>query len=174
MSWYREQLEQYLGNLDVVGQKAYDVGGAQNPVLSRCKKWEVAEYKILDLPGYDLDQPHGGDADGDWVFCLEVFEYLLSPRTAMHNIAGLLKPGGRAVISAPLVYPVHAEVPLDSLRYTERGLARMAAGAGLEVAKVTYRRTAGDELTRYYKRDGMKAARGQDHEVTGYIMELTK
>lgn len=174
MSYYRQQLEAWLADLDVMADTVYDIGGAQGNVKDRVKSWEVKNYRVLDIPIYDLNEPWQTTPEVDIIFCLEVFEYLINPMEAMENISGLLKPGGKAYITAPLVYPVHNEVELDSLRYTETGLTRLANNAGLTVANVWYRRDKSGLLTAFYAKDGMHPAKGIQHDITGYIMEIIK
>lgn len=176
MSWYRTQLESFLKTLDVDCETVYDVGGIQNPVKDRVKSWKVTKYEILDIPEYDLDMPYLGNFDvlADVVFCLEVFEYLINPIQAIKNIHKILKKGGVAYISIPFVYPVHNEVELDSLRYTENGFKRICATVGMEAEVMKYRICNSDKLMEYYRGDGMKAARGERHNVTGYIFKVTK
>jgi len=175
MSFYRQQLESWLSELDVKADTVYDIGGGQGEVKSRVKSWEVNNYRVLDLPVYDLNEPWQVTSEHvDIIFCLEVFEYLINPMEAMENISCLLKSGGKAYITAPLVYPVHNEVEWDSLRYTERGLTRLANNAGLSVANVWYRKDKSGLLTAFYSKDGMHPAKGIQHDITGYIMEVIK
>lgn len=174
MSVYRQQLEAWLAELEVKADTVYDIGGAQGNVKDRVKSWEVKNYRVLDLPIYDLNEAWQTKPEVDIIFCLEVFEYLINPIEAMENISGLLKPGGKAYITAPLVYPVHNEVEWDSLRYTETGLTRLANNAGLSVTNVWYRRDKSGLLTAFYAKDGMHPAKGIQHDITGYIMEVVK
>ena len=172
MSFYREQLEKYLSELNINAETVLDVGGRHKPVQGRTKSWNVKNYFILDLPEYDLDEEIKFEHKGDFIFCLEVFEYLINPLQGMKNIANLLKKGGKAIISFPLVYPVHNEVEKDSLRFTESGIRRLATKAGLSVEKVNYRKTKTNTLTQYYADDGMRMAKGVNHQITGYICEI--
>lgn len=179
MSFYREQLESYLKLLDVNANMVIDVGGAQKPVKGRTKSWNVDNYVILDVPEFNLDegypaQPFAYNSQADVVFCLEVFEYLIVPTMAMKNIANLLKPGGKAYVTFPFVYPLHNEVPLDSLRYTKSGIVRLANYAGLHIEKITDRKTKTGSLVKYYSEDGMRAAKGHNHAVTGFIAVFKK
>ena len=141
MSFYREQLEKYLATVDVNVDTVLDLGGGHKPVQGRTKSWKVKNYFILDLPEYDLDFHIDFKHKADMIFCLEVFEYLLNPLQGMNNIANLLNKGGKAIVSFPLVYPVHNEVEKDSLRFTLSGIRRICTKAGLTVSKVTYRKT---------------------------------
>jgi SAM-dependent methyltransferase len=174
MSFYREQLESYLKLLDVNANMVIDVGGAQKPVKGRTKSWNVDNYVILDIPEFNLDEPFAYNTQADVVFCLEVFEYLIVPTMAMKNIANLLKVGGKAYVTFPFVYPLHNEVPLDSLRYTKSGIVRLANYAGLHIERITDRKTKTGSLVKYYSEDGMRAARGENHNVTGFIAVFKK
>lgn len=176
-SYYRQQLEDYLKQLDVEAERVYDIGGEQKPVQGRTRSWKVEDYRILDLPEYDLNDDWAGLGLvsiplAQTIFCLEVFEYLFNPLQAMQNIAELLAYDGMAIISAPLVYPVHNDVKFDSLRYTETGLTRIADFVGLKVVDTAYRCHKTRNLASTYSQDGMRAAKGIDHNITGYIMSL--
>ena len=48
MSFYRNQLEDWLKEIDVKADRVLDIGGSAYPVTKRVKSWEVKEYKILD------------------------------------------------------------------------------------------------------------------------------
>lgn len=173
MSYYREQLEAFLSSLDVRAERLLDIGGKQKPVRGRTRTWNVNNYEILDLPEFDLEKPIR-HTPGDMIFCLEVFEYLINPLAAMQNIADLLRPGGTAYVSFAFVYPLHNEVELDSLRYTLSGIHRLAKAVNLKITNIHYRRTKTNSLYKYYQEDGMKMAKGHDHNVTGYIVEFRK
>lgn len=75
------------------------------------------------------------DAVFDGVACLEVIEHVPDPQQVLREIARVLKPGGRAWVSMPFLYPLH-DGPYDFQRYTEFGLARDAKRAGLRVVKL--------------------------------------
>jgi hypothetical protein len=174
MSFYRDQLESYLRTVRVGCGTVFDVGGGQKPVKGRTATWDVGEYVVMDMPGYDLDVRNEHLSKCDMAFCLEVFEYLLVPTVAMGNICDMLRPGGTAVVSFPFVYPLHNEVELDSLRYTVTGVRRLAARAGLEVVGVRERKARTGSLVRYYSEDGMRCAKGHCHDNTGFIVTFRK
>lgn len=71
----------------------------------------------------------------DAVACLEVLEHVAEPELVMGEISRVLKPGGRAWISTPFLYPLH-DAPFDFRRYTEFGLRRSAKKAGFVVVSL--------------------------------------
>ena len=79
----------------------------------------------------------------DAVLCTEVLEHVPEPWRAYEEIARVLRPGGRALITTPFLYRVH-ESPYDFYRYTEFAHRHLAARAGLEVEEL---RTRGGYLT---------------------------
>ena len=172
MSFYRDQLENYLKTIDVKTETVFDVGGKEKPVKGRTKSWTVKNYEILDIPEHDLNVLFPNPKQCNLIFCLEVFEYLIDPVTAMKNIKNMLTNGGEAIVSFPLVYPVHNDVNFDSLRFTETGVKRLAKHVGLTVKSINYRKTRTNSLVKYYSEDGMKMAKGMNHDITGYIVSL--
>lgn len=179
MSWYRTQLEDWLKTLDVKADTVYDIGGKQNPVKGRTKSWEVDNYEILDLPEWDLTTPDPykfrNVKKADLVFCLEVFEYLVDPIRAISNLRKPLKTGGKAYATFAFVYPHHNELELDSLRYTETSIHRLADIVTLKVTNTWYRTDRSGLLTAFYSTDGMRMAKEYPrHDVTGFIVEFTR
>ncbi len=172
MSFYRDQLETFLKTINVNAKTVIDLGGKQKPIKGRTKSWDVEEFHILDLPEYNIDETISFDKKADVLFCLEVFEYLICPITAMRNIKKLLNENGTAYVTFPLVYPVHNEVEYDSLRYTISGINRICNHAGMKIDKVINRKTKTNSLVKYYLEDGMKMAKGMNHQITGYIIEM--
>ena len=183
MSWYREQLEQWLSELDVSANTVLDIGGAQGHVDRRVKNWNVKNYEVLDLPECDIAAY--GIKKNEWIverkdtadiiFCLEVFEYLINPTLAIENISYMLKQGGKAYITFAFIYPHHNELEFDSLRYTESGIKRFADEAGLKITNIWYRTDKSGLLNAFYNADGMRKAKQYDHhDVTGFIVEFTK
>lgn len=178
MSYYRTQLEDWLKEQDIKANTVLDIGGKQGEVKTRVKSWDVQHYEVLDLPEYNLEEYTWLEYDSkqaDLIFCLEVFEYLIDPVTAIRNIEFMLKPGGKAIITFAFCYPHHNELGLDSLRYTEPGIRRLVTRAGLTINGITYRKDRSGLLEAMYRADGMKMARQYNpHDVTGFIVEVTK
>lgn len=90
------------------------------------------------------------DACMDGVICFEVLEHVSDPALVVAEIARVLRPGGSAWISMPFLYPLH-DAPHDFQRYTEFGLRRDIARAGLELVAIgksgTALATAGLSMT---------------------------
>lgn len=192
-SSYRLELDRWLGQLDVVAERVLDIGGSQLPVKGRTNTWEVGEYLIADLPQPHADSPkpdieldlnHSIEPPDpryaeyahnfDLIFCLEVFDYIYDPVTAMRNIALLLDIGGSAWVSFPSIYPLHQPLDDDSLRYMPAGIMKIALAADLMVERVIKRRPESDLLDRFYRAERMRAAKHEDHKFTGFIVELRK
>lgn len=174
MSWYRHQLEAWLAELDVKAGTVLDIGGKQGEVKKRTKSWDVKEYKVLDIPEFDIEKNRIFE-EADIIFCLEVFEYLINPLEAMKNIKLTLKKGGKAYITFAFAYPHHNELELDSLRYTETGIKRIVNKVGLKVTDIRYRTDRTGLLKAFYQEDGMHPSKQyHHHDVTGFIVEVTK
>ncbi len=187
-STYRETLNKYLAELEVVGDVIYDVGGAQESLPKRVKRFDVGEYVIFDLETphrgstpavvLDLNDPMAQTKDwhgrADAVYCFEVFEYVFDPATAMYNLWLLMKPGGTLTASFPFLYPMHEPYQADYLRYTEPGICRLARNAGLTVIGVTYRRPTSNLWRSFVSAERMRPSRQADHDVMGYIVEFKK
>ncbi|MCL5010729.1 MAG: methyltransferase domain-containing protein [Patescibacteria group bacterium] len=116
---HRNQLEKHLektlpqlsGSVLDVGSKSrrYDYLLKTRPEAIDLAPDEAKNIKFGDV--CDLQYP---DNFFDNVLCLEVFEYLRTPQKAASEIYRVLKPGGKAVLSAPFMYKAHG----DQLRYT--------------------------------------------------------
>lgn len=189
-SSYRLELDKWLSQLEVSADTVLDIGGSQLPVKGRTKSWDVQEYLIADLP-----QPHVGSPRPNvemdinygmsdelirdmikfnFVFCLEVFDYVWNPAQAMQNIANCLVRGGTAWVSFPSVYPLHQPVEDDALRYMPAGIVKLAETAGLSVEQMIKRRPETDGWEQFYRAERMRAAKHEDHHFTGLIVELKK
>jgi len=102
---------------------------------------EVADsYEGLDIadPTGRLDHVADLQATGlpdntyDSVFCTQVLQHLPEPEKAIREMARVLKPGGKAVISVPHLVWMHNE-PHDYWRFTKYGMAHLLEKAGLRI-----------------------------------------
>jgi SAM-dependent methyltransferase len=117
-----------------------DIGSADG----RAREWlENCEYIALDYPttavhmyGTRPDVFADGaklpflDATFDTVLLLEVLEHVADAPAVLDEIARVLKPGGRLLLSVPFLYPLH-DAPHDYRRYTAPGLEAAIRGSGL-------------------------------------------
>jgi SAM-dependent methyltransferase len=76
------------------------------------------------------------DASIDTVVILEVMEHLRQPREALQEIARVLRPRGRLLLTMPFLYPIH-DAPHDYQRLTLHGLVRDVEAAGLRIDALT-------------------------------------
>ena len=69
------------------------------------------------------------------VLCTQVLEHLPDPHRCVAEIARVLAPGGRLVLTAPQTWNLH-EAPHDYYRFTRYGLEHLCVQAGLEVVDI--------------------------------------
>lgn len=185
-SSYRLELDKWLSELEVKADKVLDIGGAQDSVIRKVKSWSVNTYHIADLEEphklnnkvdlkLNLNKRYLGKQDiYDVVFCLEVMEYVYDPMTALKNIEMLLTTGGCAYITFPSFYPLHEPVEDDALRYMPSGIVKLAEAANLSVESMIKRHPETNYLLQFFSAERMRAAKGQDHLFTGFIVCLQK
>lgn len=68
--------------------------------------------RLLDLHGLDLPSASVGTA-----LCLDTLEHVAHPHRAVEEIHRVLEPGGMAVLSSVMNFPIH-EYPQDFWRFT--------------------------------------------------------
>ena len=68
----------------------------------------------------------------DTVAAFQLIEHLPEPVIFLRETARVLKPGGKLILTFPLINPVH-EAPYDFFRYTAYGMEHLCAKAGLRV-----------------------------------------
>lgn len=187
-SYYKQQLNDWKASLDVKADLVYDIGGAQDPIKGMTKSWDVKEYKIIDLAVPHVEKVHPDiehDMNEVWhqrlkpadlIFCLGVSDYIINPNIFMKNIYYILKVNGTAWVEFPFIYPIHQPIEEEGCRYSEGCIRRLANQAGLIIEEIIYKRPKPDNpfLKMFYEKDGMRAARGVDHDVIGYICRFTK
>ena len=68
----------------------------------------------------------------DTVISTQVFEHVDNPFTVIREIKKVLKTGGKAIITAPFMFPFHAD-PKDHFRFSREGLEEIFKSAGFEI-----------------------------------------
>lgn len=75
-------------------------------------------------------------ASFDRVLCIQVLEHLDAPERAFQEFHRILKPGGRAYLSAPLIAGEHQQ-PHDFFRYTRYAFSILGERHGFRVISIT-------------------------------------
>lgn len=187
MSYYREQLNSWLANIEVSADNVLDVGGGQDPVSKKLKSYAATNYKILDndaqfKPDIFHDLNYTFPISNHWgaynvVFCLEVMEYIWNPLEAHLNLCNFLAPEGVAYISYPTIYPLHNPPGIDYLRYTKNGIEKLLRESGFETWEIQPRMaTKGiKNLANFYLNEGMRAMKNtEDIYHIGYMVKAYK
>tara|TARA_R110002074_G_scaffold29011_3_gene83301 strand:- start:4734 stop:5549 length:816 start_codon:yes stop_codon:yes gene_type:complete len=98
-------------------------------------------WSILDRAKQSVDVfgdgnllPFATDAF-DTVLSTEVLEHLPDPARCVNEMARVLRPGGKLLLTVPFSQPLH-ELPSDYYRFTPSSLEHIVRGAGLEVGSI--------------------------------------
>lgn len=123
--------------------RCLDVGAGRSPfdelLRTRCEK--VVRIDVEDRSGrVDLtadvqSMPQVADASCETILCTQVLEHVPRPWDALAEMARVLRPDGRLILSVPHLSAIH-EAPHDYYRYTSSGLEALCRRAGLEVMEV--------------------------------------
>lgn len=187
-SFFRQQLEGWLGGLEIKADSVLDAGGASNPVSGRVKKWNVKNCKVLDCGcetakvkidiEADLNEQINCQFDEhyDIVFCLEVMEYIWNPKQALENLYNFLKVDGILYLSVPFIYPHHNPTELDYLRYTRWGIKKLLNEAGFMNIEITARiEKGGLKIFDWFTAEKMHPAKTYGgHDEIGYLIKAIK
>lgn len=186
-SSYRLELNKWLAQLDVKVDRVLDIGGSQEQLPPRVRSWDVKEYIIADLPQPHKDSPkpdieldlnvfvwHTPIEQYDIVFCLEVFDYVYNPMAAFSNIYQCMRDGATAWVTFPSIYPLHQPVEDDALRYMPGGIRKLADAVGLTVVQMIPRRFESNGWDNTIRAERMRAAKHEDHNFSGWIVEFKK
>lgn len=68
----------------------------------------------------------------DTVISTQVFEHVDNPFIVAGEIKKVLKTGGKAIITAPFMFPFHAD-PKDNFRFSREGLEEIFKSAGFKI-----------------------------------------
>ena len=128
-------------NAGAVSGILLDLGAGNQPfrvwysgLAEKCVAVDVAPAPGLDVLSMAAPLPFGS-ASFDTVLCTSVLEHVHDAEAAVSEIARILKPGGRLIITVPFLYPTH-EAPYDFWRTTHWGLRSVLTRHGLEVDTV--------------------------------------
>jgi SAM-dependent methyltransferase len=102
-----------------------------------CVDWPNTGHKnqYLDVE-CDLNQPLPFSTDEfDTIVISEVLEHIANPELIWKEMARILKPGGKILLSVPFLYKIH-EAPYDYFRYTRFALENFANKNNLQVLEL--------------------------------------
>ena len=101
-------------------------------------------YEVV-VEGLTLPDPAAGARfrgyDLDTVVALNVIEHIGADLEAVRSIAGMLRPGGRAVILVPALQGLFGSLDRElghQRRYTRKSLSRLMQSAGFRVERTFY------------------------------------
>ncbi len=120
-----------------------DAGSGRSPYkrLLAARGQSVLSIDIEDRSGQldliaDVQNLHALHDDSfDTVLCSQVLEHVPRPWDALAEMARVLRPGGRLLLTVPHLSMIH-EAPHDYFRYTRYGLRSLCQRAGLAVESV--------------------------------------
>lgn len=92
---------------------------------------------VVDVWG-DAQRLPFAAATFDTVLAAEMLEHIPDPDACVAEIARVIKPGGRFLLTVPLVAPLH-QWPFDFYRFTPKGIEAIVERHGFEVERVTPR-----------------------------------
>ena len=133
------------GEKDGVHGRLLDIGCGRRPYF-RLFEDRVSDYVGIerDVDRY-VEEPPDVQGDGnalpfastafDTVISNQVLEHVPEPAYAVGEMARVMRPGARAIITAPHIWGIHEE-PHDYYRFTPFGLTYIAQRAGLSVERV--------------------------------------
>jgi len=128
-------------NADAVSGTLLDLGAGNQPfkvwysgLAEKCVSVDVTPAPGLDVLSLAAPLPFGSETF-DTVLCTSVLEHVHNAEAVVSEIARILKPGGRLIITIPFLYPTH-EAPYDFWRTTHWGLRSVLTRNGLEVDTV--------------------------------------
>jgi SAM-dependent methyltransferase len=152
------------------GARVADVGAGDAPYR---ELFDHAEYVTVD---WEMS-PHEGaskadvvasaesvplpDASFDAVVLTQVLQHVPEPARVVAEQHRILRPGGRLLVTAPLVWELH-EMPHDYFRYTEPGLRSLLRRTGFEQVEVSPRNDCFTTLAQMMRNVGHLMGRTPD------------
>lgn len=194
MSKSRNQVINYLSEIDITGKTVLDAGcGPEKYWAKNFVQGEAKEYVTLDInkkfkPDIVADlNKHFAFSDipakfirrYDVVFCLETLEHVYKPVTAVENLYRHTK--SELYISVPLINPIHNTH--DYLRYTGEWFEQILPEVGFSNVEVKARKatTGVGPLKAFYKDEGLRMSKirykaGEGHKLLdiGYFVVAKK
>jgi SAM-dependent methyltransferase len=146
----RYRLRQFAAKAAAQGStkeyRVLDAGAGKAPfrMLFDHVTYETADFAQVSKKVYtqldhvcDLTEIPVPDLTYDLVLCTQVMEHVPDPTAVLREFHRVLKPGGKAFLSAPFFYMEH-EKPYDFHRFTQFAWKRMAAEAGFRIKEIKW------------------------------------
>jgi len=126
------------GDVIDIGGKKENKRGDFRPPLSQVKSWRYANIDKSTDPDYCCSAESIPVSDNyfDTAFLCEVLEHLEKPEEVLREAFRILNRGGNVIISAPFLFPVHAD-PYDFQRWTETKIRLALESIGFSDIKIT-------------------------------------
>jgi SAM-dependent methyltransferase len=132
----------HVGNEVVAASFSAEEQGAARRRAAQLGLEQAIDFRVIDLR--ELTAHTAGLGDFDQIICLETIEHLLDDEGLVRTLVGMLRPGGRLLLSTPFDghRPLFSEDPSPSpvedglhvrFGYSTARLRELAEGAGLEV-----------------------------------------
>jgi SAM-dependent methyltransferase len=132
--WVESQLADIAAGLS--GARILEIGSGRQDMGEDAYSFRRLFEERNEFVQSDVDPGYGHvvvdvttmefDAEWDLILCVSVVEHVPDFRAAAARIHRALRPGGRAVIVAPMCFPYHDE-PHDYWRFTVHGVRHMLA-----------------------------------------------
>ncbi|HEX6166563.1 MAG TPA: methyltransferase domain-containing protein [Acidimicrobiales bacterium] len=132
--WIEGQLAELAGELR--SARILEIGSGRQDMGEDAYSFRHLFDASNEFVQSDIDATHGHlivdvttmDFQDEWdlILCVSVVEHLPDFWTAASRIHRSLRPGGRAVVVAPMCFPYHDE-PHDYWRFTVHGVRHMLA-----------------------------------------------
>lgn len=103
------------------------------PHSSKYVAFDMVASSNVDIVG-DVLMPPFHDESFNTIICTQVLEHVEKPWIVASQIRRILKKDGIAIVSAPFVFPYHAD-PYDFFRYTRQGLESLFKNEGFEIVE---------------------------------------
>lgn len=179
ITFRREYLDSFLfENVSAMQGEVLDVGGRrkQKRGLFRPPVEKVTSWKYLNPdPASEPDLVATAEAlplpasSADTVVMTEVLEYVSDPLQALREVHRVLRPGGTALVSVPLLSPIHGDWQFDRFRFTRSGLEQLVKSSGFSGADISEMGGLGAVCF-----DLLEAATGYAHPDPGFSAKIAR